>query len=624
MAMTDPRIGTELAGYRIESQLGRGGMSVVYLAEDLRLKRRAALKVLAPELAADQSFRQRFIAESELAASLDHPNVIPIFEAGEAEGVLFIAMRYVKSTDLKALIEREGRLDPDRALSIVGQTASALDTAHSQGLVHRDVKPANILVAEGQGSQGRDHVYLADFGLTKRAQQRTGLTRTGQFVGTVDYVAPEQIEGKEIDGRTDEYALACVLFECLTGESPFPKDDETAVLIAHLMDPVPSVRVVRPDLPQALDDVLRAGMAKQKEQRFPDCASFVRAAADAVAGRRAVTQFAAPPTPSPAAFEAPPGGVTSPGSSQPAPAATGGFQPAQAPAEFQPAPATGGFQPAPAETFRPGGDGGGRPPARRRRRLTTMVVSAVVAAGVAAGLVVLLNSGGDGNAEPTQGPSGPVTTGIAPTAKAFPAGTVIYADDFHDNSGKWDETSQGGFHIGLRGGRYFEEIKRTSTPQVFAPAFPGLPELAVLGDVRVAVTATKVAGTGPNGFGLACRTNGDTLSYYLVVSTTGGWAIEKSDGQNQPVLLQGTSPFIRKGERAGNVIEGSCAGGVGNTPVTLTLFVNGNQLGSVQDTPDIDVQGDSPGVYPTGTVGLVTVGNLGLRVEFDDFSIRAV
>src|SRR5919201_704358 len=175
---TDTRIGTEIAGYRIESLLGRGGMSVVYLAEDIRLKRKAALKLLTPDLAADEGFRERFVSESELAASLDHPNVIPIFEAGESDGVLFIAMRYVKTTDLKALIKTRGTLDAKRTISILAQTASALDAAAEQGLVHRDVKPGNILVAEGIGTGGKDHVYLSDFGLTKRQEAPTGLTRT--------------------------------------------------------------------------------------------------------------------------------------------------------------------------------------------------------------------------------------------------------------------------------------------------------------------------------------------------------------------------------------------------------------------------------------------------------------
>jgi serine/threonine protein kinase len=198
----DPRVGTELAGYRIESLLGWGGMSVVYLAEDLRLKRRVALKLLAASLAEDESFRDRFLRESELAASIDHPNIVPIYEAGTAEDILFIAMRYVEGRDLKERLER-GRLDPADAIGLLTQVASALDAAHARGLVHRDVKPSNVLLDTGARPDGSDHVYLADFGITKRVSEETGVGDDGHLLGTIDYIAPEQIAGEEIDGRAD-------------------------------------------------------------------------------------------------------------------------------------------------------------------------------------------------------------------------------------------------------------------------------------------------------------------------------------------------------------------------------------------------------------------------------------
>ena len=225
----DPRVGTELAGYRIESMLGLGGMSVVYLAEDQRLKRRVALKLLASRLAQDDSFRDRFLRESELAASIDHPNIIPVYEAGTAEGILFIAMRYVGGGDLKARLQR-GPMDPADAIGIVAQMAIALDAAHARGLVHRDVKPSNVLLDIGARPDGSDHVYLADFGLTKRLSDETGSGTDGRLMGTIDYIAPEQIAGGEIDGRADVYSLGCVLYECVAGQPPFRTSGVTRTL----------------------------------------------------------------------------------------------------------------------------------------------------------------------------------------------------------------------------------------------------------------------------------------------------------------------------------------------------------------------------------------------------------
>jgi serine/threonine-protein kinase len=208
-------IGSTFAGYRIEGLLARGGMGVVYHATELQLERPVALKLIAPELAEDARFRERFLHESKLAASLGHPHILPVFAAGETDGSLYLATRYVEGGDLRELLAREGTLAPERALPLLTQVADALDAAHDRGLVHRDVKPANILLdAQGQA-------YLADFGLTKQQAERSGVTKTGQLLGTVDYLAPEQIRGEELDGRTDQYALACCLCECLAGEPPF-------------------------------------------------------------------------------------------------------------------------------------------------------------------------------------------------------------------------------------------------------------------------------------------------------------------------------------------------------------------------------------------------------------------
>ena len=273
----DPRVGTELAGYRIESLLGWGGMSVVYLAEDLRLKRKVALKLLAASLAEDESFRDRFLRESELAASIDHPNIVPIYEAGKTEDLLFIAMRYVEGRDLKERLQH-GRLDPADAIGILAQVASALDAAHARGLVHRDVKPSNVLLDTGARPDGSDHVYLADFGLTKRISEGPGIGDDGHLLGTIDYVAPEQIAGEEIDGRADVYSLGCVLYECLVGQPPFRSESDMAVVFAHLETESPAPSAERPELPAALDGVIARALAKEPEQRYPSCREFARAA----------------------------------------------------------------------------------------------------------------------------------------------------------------------------------------------------------------------------------------------------------------------------------------------------------------------------------------------------------
>ena len=274
---TFPALGEELGGYRVEELIGRGGMSVVYLAEQLALGRKVALKLLSPELSEDEEFRQRFIRESRLAGGLEHPNIIPVHEAGDVEGLLFIAMRYVKGSDLKALLQREGPLTLERTIDLVGQAASALDAAHARGLVHRDVKPGNLLVASGEGPEASEHIYLSDFGLTKKTDSKSRMTSTGQFVGTLDYVAPEQIQGKEVSGRADLYSLACVAFECLTGNQPFERDSEVAVMYAHLQDPPPKLRDQRPDLPVALDAVIERAMAKEPQDRYESCREFMRA-----------------------------------------------------------------------------------------------------------------------------------------------------------------------------------------------------------------------------------------------------------------------------------------------------------------------------------------------------------
>jgi serine/threonine protein kinase len=277
-----PQVGEHVAGYRIERQLGRGGMGVVYLAEQTRLRRYVALKLIVPEFAEDEEFRRRFERESQLAASLDHPNVIPVYEAGEADGALFISMRYVEGSDLRALIRAEGRIERGRAAQLIAQLGAALDAAHARGLVHRDVKPANVLVS---GPPAAEQAYLTDFGLTKHVSSESGLTHTGQWVGTLDYVAPEQISGGPLDARVDIYSLGCVMFQALTGQVPYPKDSDVAKMYAHLHEPPARVSQLVPGMPIAFDGVIDRALAKLPGNRYPSAGDLGRAALAAAQGQ---------------------------------------------------------------------------------------------------------------------------------------------------------------------------------------------------------------------------------------------------------------------------------------------------------------------------------------------------
>lgn len=274
-------VGQEVAGYYIEDIVGKGGMAVVYLALDPRLSRRVALKILNPILSVDDRFRQRFILESRTVASIEHPNIIPIYEANaDADGVLYIAMRYVDGLDLRRLIYDRGPLPLAQANQIFAQVAAALDAAHAHDLIHRDVKPANILLAG-------DHVYLTDFGITKHRTSISGLTQTDQFIGTPRYMSPEQINKEHIDGRCDQYALACVVYEALSGRLPFQRDNDIALLWAHLAEQPTPLSQVRQELPPEVDGVMMRALAKSPEQRYPSCTAFVTALRDAISGHPA-------------------------------------------------------------------------------------------------------------------------------------------------------------------------------------------------------------------------------------------------------------------------------------------------------------------------------------------------
>jgi CheY-like chemotaxis protein len=268
----DPRLGTVIAGYRIEERIGRGGMGVVYRAQHLNLQRRAAIKIIAPDLAESEGFRERFTREARIAAALQHPNIVTVYDAGEVEGLLYLAMQFIQGEDLAAMLRVEGRLRPYRAIDVCRQVASALDAAHAMGLIHRDVKPANVLI------EGRT-AFLTDFGLTKRLEGTAAqLTRAGDVVGTIHYVAPEQIEGRRVSARSDVYSLGCLLYHCLSGQVPFALETDVAVIYAHLSEEPPKLSVLRPELPEGLDAVMAKALDKSPDRRFPSCGDMISAA----------------------------------------------------------------------------------------------------------------------------------------------------------------------------------------------------------------------------------------------------------------------------------------------------------------------------------------------------------
>jgi serine/threonine protein kinase len=379
--------GDVIAGYRLDELAGRGGMGVVFRATHIALERRVAVKLIAPELAADEMFRQRFQRESRVAASIDHPHVIPIFDAGDEDGQLYVAMRYVEGTDLGALLAREGALEPERAVDVIAQVADALDAAHERGLVHRDVKPANVLLERRASGY---HSYLTDFGLVKTVGAASGaLTRTGQWLGTPDYAAPEQINGADVDARTDVYALGCMLYHAITGQPPFKGDTDVAKMFAHLSQPPPSLLEAKPDAPALLDGVIRRAMAKDPAERQGSASELASSARQAIEGIPPATdtQPVQPTTVAPVAET-----ELSP---------TSLARPPRQPAE-------------PAE-----------PPSVRRRPLWPVAAVAIVL--VAVGVVVLLASGGGDEEDPTGG-SGSAT---------IPAGNLTSNPSFESDTSGW-------------------------------------------------------------------------------------------------------------------------------------------------------------------------------------------
>jgi predicted Ser/Thr protein kinase len=367
--VTELAEGTEFAGCNIVGVLGRGGMGIVYRATDVHLRRPVAIKLITADRAGDPAFRERFEREARVTASIDHPNVIPVYAAGEEDGHLYLVMRYVDGTDLQALLRRDGRLEPRRAAAIVAQVAAALDAAHAAGLVHRDVKPANVLLSDG-------HVYLSDFGLTRPIGSDTRLTDSGEWIGTVDFMAPEHLGGRRTDARSDVYALGCVLFATLTGAPPFRRDTAPQTIVAHLNDPPPRPSAT-PGVPAAFDAVIARALAKDPQDRYQSAGDLGRAALAAAAGEpepeptRSVARGPAAPADAPTRI-APDGTVTRAAPTE------------HAPTEFARPPRTTTPPPELGRTHRP----------RRRRALLAVALGLALAAGAVTALALAL--GGDG------------------------------------------------------------------------------------------------------------------------------------------------------------------------------------------------------------------------------------
>jgi serine/threonine protein kinase len=589
--------GSRVAGYRVEEPLGAGGMAVVYRARDERLRRLVALKVLAAGLAADEEFRWRFTAESRAAAAVDHPNIIPVYEAGQAGRALFIAMRLVTGGDLRGVLAREGPLAPERMAGLLSPVASALDAAHGAGLVHRDVKPANVLVDTGPGRP--EHVYLSDFGISKGAASSARLTGTGQFLGTPAYTSPEQVKGLAVDGRADQYALACVAWQLLTGTVPFQREQGLAVLLAHLSEPPPLLAALRPGLPAAAGQVLARAMAKDPAERYPSCGEFTNALRDALA---------LPPY-------------------QPAAPDPAGAGPTQNSA-------------APGQRLRPGPGPDGVParPARRRRYLT-ITAAGTLLAGATAISVLLATPGTQPPARPhtstppatlplphtatpaasqtTRAPlSRPLTGTLAATlanpasldlrAVAFgPDGTTLAAGDFNgDVTYLWDTatrrltatlTGPGGRAVASGG---------TSAPSVNAVAFAPHGTTLAAGDANGStylwdIATRKIAATltdpGSQGvFSVACAPDGITIATGDANGSTYLWDI--ATGRLIHTFLDPNGPGVNVEAFAPDSITLAVGGGpggihlwdtaTGRISAVLPLSSSTPQVNAVAFSPD--------------------------------------
>jgi serine/threonine-protein kinase len=573
--------GSRIAGYLLQEQIGRGGMAVVFRAHDERLGRTVALKILAPVLSADEAYRQRFMRESRAAAAVDEPHIIPVFEAGDASGVLFIAMRFVRGGDVRSLVRQRGSLPPGRVAEIVSQVASALDAAHARGLVHRDVKPANMLLDVGEETGRPDHVYLSDFGLSKEPLAPGRLTATGQFLGTLDYMSPEQFSGRSVDARTDQYALACTAYEMLTGAPPFQRDAGMAVIYAQLSLPPPTLTSRRPDLPAGADEVLARALAKVPADRYLTCREFADALR-AVFGLRPY-RFDQEQAPVPSVPSAP----------ARAPVSRHAQVPERAPGSRQ-APATSvpsaDGTPTDVDTVGPlsvirqvssmsadatgSGGPGGRSGRSRWRSPGRIAVAVVLLAALAGGAYVLLRD--------TSGQS---------------FGQVIFRADFSRDTDGWmviPDAAQGRYRDGAYdvGAQSSGDIE-IALPGNVAVLYPSAPPVLSL-EVTARSLGNPVQDTQ---YGLTCRSD-DQGNRYLFSVEGKSVLIAKSTHTGSNYVYSPLTPLTAAPVSAGTplALRADCITVSGQRAVRLVFWVNGRKL--------LDVTDKDP--LANGTVGFFT------------------
>src|SRR5215207_2548205 len=614
--MAKLEVGQEIGGHRIEAVAGRGGMGVVYRATHLALNRTVALKLISPDLAEDPEFRARFKRESELAASLDHPNVVPIYHAGEDDGKLYVTMRFVEGTDLRELIALQQRVDPQVAARIISQVASALDAAHARGLVHRDVKPANVLIAD---QNGHYHAYLTDFGLTKQLSSQSGLTKTGMMVGTVDYIAPEQLQGSTIDARADVYALGCVLYQALTGQVPYPRDTEPAKMWAHMSEPTPSLLAVAPNLPPELEDVMKRAMAKDPGDRYLSAGDFGRAAVAASEGellsrseRSVATGNAAPagatvveaapvPTAGATAFSPAPG--TAPGATATTPAPPATAPPAWGGPTAPPGSPPGGYAPPSPPYGTPGA-----PPAAAKKKSRLPLILGLAGGALAIlviGLVALLaGSGGDDGTDAAGTVAGkPIPTGREPYDVVSGEGAIWTANLGDESISKInpDDNTAQTFKVGAQ------------------------PVQLAVGDGTVWVWNTTSGVTPVNAGTGAAATTIDTGSAIDGIAYGGGyvWATHKADGTvtriNAKTRKVEGEP-IKVGKGPVNVTAGDRNVYVANSGEKSISVIDAATGKSFQGPIELD---DTPGGVETSDGTLYVFAGEGKVVPIDEQSLVA-